>query len=308
MSAGAVIRSWRRLAAAMVAASVLTVALPAADARARSVELPNGRSMYLTCRGHGGPTVILVSGYHTAANVWSAHVPGSDRTPVLPGAGRFTRVCAYDRPGTLRNVGLVSRSDPVPMPRTTRDAVAELHAMLKAADLPGPYVLVGHSLGGMIVRQYANTHPRQVAGLVLVDALNEKLAPLLGPDYWARYVAFQYVPVPGFEDYRDSETFDFAASAHQLRRAARARPLRSKLPVYVLSKGQSFGVPDDALGFSTATLDLAWRKAQNWLARLVPHTPHVIAADSGHDIHVNDPQLVIKAIRQVVKRVRASAR
>ena len=101
----------------------------------------------------------------------------------------------------------------------------------------------------MIARQYANTHPRQVAGLVLVDALNEKLAPLLGPDYWARYVAFQSVPVPGFEDYRDSETFDFAASAHQLRRAARARPLRSELPVYVLSKGQSFGVPDDAWAF-----------------------------------------------------------
>ena len=125
----------------------------------------------------------------------------------------------------------------------------------------------------MIVRQYASTYPRQVAGLVLVDALNERLEPLLGPDYWVQYVAFQYVPVPGFEDYRDSETFDFAASARQLRRAAKARPLSAKLPVYVLSKGQSFGVPDEQLGFPTATLDRAWRKAQNWLARLVPHTP-----------------------------------
>ncbi len=285
---------------------LLTVASPATQAQARSVELPDGREMYLTCRGHGGPTVVLVSGYHTAANVWSARVPGSDRTPVLPGAGRFTRVCAYDRPGTLRNVGLVSRSDPVPMPRTTRDAVTELHAMLRAAQLPGPYVLVGHSLGGMIVRQYASTYPRRVAGLVLVDALNEKLVPLLGPEYWARYVAFQYVPVPGFESYRDSETFDFAASARQLRRAAKAHPLRWGLPVYVLSKGQSFGVPDEQLGFPTATLDRAWHEAQNWLAGLVGHTPHVIAQDSGHDIHVNDPQLVIEAIRQVVRRARGA--
>jgi len=263
--------------------------------------------MYITCRGHGGATVVLVGGYHTAANVWSARVPGSDRTPVLPGVGRFAHVCAYDRPGTLRNVGLVSRSDPVPMPRTTRDGVRELHSLLRAADLPGPYVLVGHSLGGMIVRQYASTYPHQVAGLVLVDALNERLARELGPQYWATYVAFQYVPVPGFEDYRDAEVFDFAASARQLRRVASARPLRADLPVYVLSKGQSFGVPDDQLGFPLAALDAAWRKAQDWLARLVPHTPHVIATDSGHDIHVNDPQLVIKAIRNVLRRVRADS-
>lgn len=97
----------------------------------------------------------------------------------------------------MRNVGLVSRSDPVAMPRTTRDAVQELHAMLRAADLPGPYVLVGHSLGGMIVRHYASTFSRQVAGLVLVDALAERLDRQLGPDYWARYVAFQYLPLPG---------------------------------------------------------------------------------------------------------------
>jgi pimeloyl-ACP methyl ester carboxylesterase len=301
MSARGVIR--RRLAVVLVGAALLIAAMPAEQAPARSVELPNGREMYLTCRGHGGPTVILVSGYHGAANAWSVRVPGSDRTPVLPGASRFARVCAYDRPGTVRNVGLVSRSDPVPMPRTTRDAVRELHAMLRAADLPGPYVLVGHSLGGMIVRHYASTFPRQVAGLVLVDALNERLERQLGPDYWARYVAFQYLPLPGFEDYRDAEVFDFAASARQMRRAAKARPLRPKLPVYVLSKGQSFGAPDQQLGFPTAALDRAWRQAQNWLARLLPHTPHVIATDGDHNFFVSDPQLVIKAIRDVVRRV-----
>jgi pimeloyl-ACP methyl ester carboxylesterase len=304
MSAGAPIRPWRRVAAAVIGATLLMLAVPAAQAPARTVELSNGRAMYITCRGHGGPTVVLVGGYHTAANVWSARVPGSDRTPVLPGVGHFAHVCAYDRPGTLRNVGLVSRSDPVPMPRTTGDGVRELHALLRAADLPRPYVLVGHSLGGMIVRQYASTYPHQVAGLVLVDALNERLARELGPEYWARYVAFQYLPVSGFEDYRDSEVFDFAASARQLRRAASRRPLRARLPVYVLSKGQSFGVPDEQLGFPLAALDGAWREAQDWLARLVPRTPHVIATESGHDIHVNDPQLVIKAIRQVLKRVR----
>ena len=66
---------------------------------------------------------------------------------------------------------LRSRSDPVPQPRTARDLVADLHALLHAAAVPGPYVLVGHSLGGVVVRLYASTYPDEVAGLVLVDAL-----------------------------------------------------------------------------------------------------------------------------------------
>ena len=131
----------------------------------------------------------------------------------------------------------------------------------------------------MIVRQYANTYPRQVAGLVLVDALNEKLVPLLGPDYWARYVAFQYVPVPGFEELPRLRDVRLRRPA-PISYAARQGPGRCEASCRCTCsrKGQSFGVPDDAVGFSTATLDLAWRKAQNWLARLVPHTPHVIAA------------------------------
>ncbi len=275
---------------------------------ARAVELPSGREIYLRCRGAGSPTVVLVSGYHVAANAWSLRPPGSRHTPVLPAVARSTRVCAYDRPGTIRDAGLVSRSDPVPMPRTAEDAVKELHALLRAARVPGPYVLAGHSLGGLIVRLYASTYPRQVAGLVLIDAVSEKLEPLLGPERWATYAGYQFVPVPGFEDYRDAETFDFTASVAQTRRAAAARPLRATLPLVVLSKGQSFGVPDSVLGFPVAALDRAWRIAQRKLARLVPHARHVVAAKSGHDIYLEQPPLVIDAIRRVIREVRRSAR
>ena len=177
--------------------------------------------MFLRCRGAGSPTVVLVSGYHVAANAWSLRPPGSKHTPVLPAVARSTRVCAYDRPGTIRDAGLVSRSDPVPMPRTAEDAVKELHALLRAARVPGPYVLAGHSLGGLIVRLYAGTYPRQVAGLVLIDAVSEKLEPLLGPEQWATYAGYQFVPVPGFEDYRDAETFDFTRASP--RRGAQQR-------------------------------------------------------------------------------------
>ena len=94
---------------------------------------------------------------------------------VLPGVAAFTRVCAYDRPGTMGDVNpdldpqgplfYPGRSDPVPQPRTTLDKVADLHALLRAADIRGPYVLVGHSAGGPVVPRYASMYPDEVVGM-----------------------------------------------------------------------------------------------------------------------------------------------
>jgi pimeloyl-ACP methyl ester carboxylesterase len=77
---------------------------------------------------------------------------------------RFTRACAYDRPGTYRTASEVSRSDPVAMPRSARDIVLDLRALLAAAHVPGPYVLAGHSFGGMVARLYATTWRRRSPG------------------------------------------------------------------------------------------------------------------------------------------------
>ena len=96
----------------------------------------------------------------------------------------FTRVCAYDRPGTP--VGEApSRSDPVPMPITAGDSVADLHALVAAADIKTPFVIVGHSYGGLVVRLYAMTYPGDVGGMVLVDALTEGLRAAETPEEWA---------------------------------------------------------------------------------------------------------------------------
>ena len=107
---------------------------------------------------------------------------------VLAGVSDFTRVCAYDRPGTvarLQDNVRPSRSDPVPQPRTAPEAVADLHTLLHAAGVPGPYVLVGHSLGGLFVRLYASTYPEDVVGLILVDPYSERLETLFKPERWA---------------------------------------------------------------------------------------------------------------------------
>jgi pimeloyl-ACP methyl ester carboxylesterase len=271
------------------------------------VEIRGGRELYLECRGRGRPTVILVSGYGNGGDVWSLLDPGVRRPPVLAGVARFTRACAYDRPNTILLPDGRSRSDPVPQPRTAAEAVAELHALVRAARLRGPYVLVGHSLGGLFVRLYASTYPRRVAGLVLVDATYELLRELFTPEQWAGFARSTLEPVPGLEP--PVELFDLDASFDQMLRAKTARPLRPTLPLVVLSHGLP-PPPDVELpqGYpDAATLERASRTAQNWLGTLLPYARHVIARRSGHYIQNAEPELLIDAVRRVLGMVRPAA-
>ncbi len=265
--------------------------------------------MYLECRGRGGPTVVLVSGYGDGATTWSVLDPGVREPAVLAGVARSTRVCAYDRPNTLLRPEGRSRSDPVPQPRTAADAVAELHALLRAARVPGPYVLVGHSLGGMFVRLYASTYPREVAGLVLVDATYELLRDLLTPDQWAGFVRYTLEPPVDLDP--PLELIDVDASVDQILAATALRPLRPTMPLVVLSHGLPPELPPDVEfppGYpDLATLERASQAAQSELGRLLPYARHVIAKRSGHYIHNAQPKLVIDAVRRELRMVRPVA-
>ena len=191
---------------------------------------------------------------------------------VLPGVSKFTRVCTYERPGVaayLNGEVFPSRSDPAPMPRTAEDVVADLHALLEHANVPGPYVLVGHSFGGLFVRLFASTYPDEVVGMVLVDALSEEMETLLTPDEWAAYAKLNAALPPEFAGYPAYETIDFPVSFAQMRQAAAQSPLRP-MPLTVITHGQPFGIPESALGFSPDALEKAWTSAQHALAKLTP--------------------------------------
>lgn len=166
----------RRLGAMLIASAQLVssahaqsgAAAPAASAPSswwraylagsHAVPLPDGRKINLYCEGKGVPTVILESGLGGASWSWRM---------VQDRLGASVRVCVYDR------AGYFGRSSPAKGPRSAGAEADDLAALLKAARIKPPYVLVGHSYGGYIVRLYAYRHPAQVAGLVLVDPSSE---------------------------------------------------------------------------------------------------------------------------------------
>ena len=269
------------------------------------VDIGSGRKMFLECSGSGSPTVILESGYRNDAEIWSAELE-LGMSAVFPQVARFTRVCAYDRPGTFLDADHLGRSTTVPMPRTACDLVSDLHALLRKAHVPGPYVLAAHSFGGIFIQLYTSTYPKDVVGMVLVDALSEKVRAGLTPERWKLYVNFGFTkPTPGLEKYKDIETLDVNASLDQMEKAASAEPLRP-MPLFVLTQGQPFDLspwqplPADFPG----ALDKAWHTSQDALATLSPNAKHKIATKSSHYIQVQEPQLVVDAINQVVEAVR----
>lgn len=228
---------------------------------------------------------------------------------------KFTRVCSYDRPGTP--VGeKASRSEPVHQPTTAKNAVDDLHALLSAAGEAGPYVLVGHSYGGLIVRFFAHTYPNEVSGLVLVDALSEGLRDAETPQQWViQRNLIQNDDPENLALYPALERIDVDRSCDEIRGA----PALHSMPIVVLSADRPWGpqvkamraagklpadVPPD-FGF---VVDAVRKKAQERLANLVPNEKHITKTNSGHEIHKEQPQLVIDAIREVIAAVRSGRR
>lgn len=267
---------------------------PGTGDRSGLVDLGGGRSMYLECSGTGSPTVMLISGAGVAADNWRYAVADADESveaalpsdaAVFPQTARFTRVCAYDRPGTQRWDGGAGRSTVVSQPTTTQEDAADLHALLTTAEVTGPYVIVGHSLGGMIATTFARTYPDDVSGVVLVDPASQYLQTTLPPDVWAEWMGF--VAETGGQ-HPDLEAPDYPSSIAALE----TTPPLPAMPAAVLSADQPF----DYLGIGDAeTYWPQWLEAHALLAASLG-APHVTRTSSGHFVANESPALVIEQI------------
>ena len=153
-----------------------------------------GYELYLHCQGAGQLTIILESGFgHEGVPTWMS---------IQKELAEMTLTCDYDRAG-------LGMSDAGPTPRTTQDSLDDLHTLLQKAGIPAPYVLVGHSLGGFTVRQFADQYPDKVLGMILVDSSHEEqavqLETLMSPELWEKERAFY---VDNFEGINILESMD----------------------------------------------------------------------------------------------------
>ena len=244
-----------------------------------------GREMFVACHGSGSPTVILEHGLGTT---------GADFKTVQDTIADTTRVCYTSRAG-------MGFSDPIQGGvRTAQDAADDLSAVLAAADVPGPYVVVGHSFGGLVVRLFADQHPDDVVGMVLVDSTHEdqltRMREEMSPQGWAEVSVF-FGP-------DNAENMDLDASVAQV---AAAGDL-GNMPLVVLGAGQEEN-EDPPPGIAQAAVDelnavMGWLgpELQLDLANLSTNGRYLLVEGSGHFIHLDRPDAVIDAINSVLGR------
>ena len=260
---------------------------------------------------------LQTAGYREPDNVeLLVRAADGDPTRIAPLAvelaERKVDVIVAVSPGAPHLDQTFSRSDPVLQPTSPQNGVNDLVALLKAADVPGPYVLVAHSFSGTIARVFAGEHPDEVKGIVFVDVLTPELRAQMTPEEWKIWKRINARPAKALAAYPDLERQDFDETLDQTAAAAALRPM----PVVVLTASdklidvvpkliQAGELPPNTPPDFGAVVDRANSAAQNELAALVPGAVHITDTHSGHNIMIDNAPVVIQAIRMVVDAVRA---
>lgn len=229
--------------------------------------------------GSGEPVVVFVAGLGEDLFTWHN---------VQPQIAQFTRTFAYDRAG-------LGKSDPSPGNKSVGHMTSELHALLRAAKVSTPYILVGHSLGGAIVELFAFTYPDEVAGLVLVDPedgrLLDRLQDRLPSDQWdARQKMLDQMMLQA-SPAQKAEVQESRASGRAL---AHATPLPN-VPTVLLTGT----LKDPTFPGNPLEQDLKMELHKELLATM-PKARQVLVPNSRHYIQEDAPDLVIDAVRSVV--------
>lgn len=267
-----------------------------------------GHQLHINCLGHGGPVVILEAGVGGFSLEWLR---------VQEALAAEALVCAYDRAG-------YGWSDMGPLPRTAMRIGNELRTLLQKADLPEPYILVGHSFGGYVAQYYARRYSDEVAAVVLIDSSHpeqvHRLAraesnaylgelrlperrqymlskPALHPNFPAHYseAAMQMLSSWKSSLTQREELTNMGFSGHQVLRAGSF----PELPLVVLTRGiRAWPHTDDG-----DAMEANWKELQDELSQLSPQAVHLIAERAGHVIHLDQPGLVVTALRNLIAQV-----
>jgi pimeloyl-ACP methyl ester carboxylesterase len=328
-----------RILLAIIALLILTgLAGTAARANIRANTPPPGKmidvggySLHLHCQGTGSPTVIIEAGQGGM---------GIQYANIQDEMSKFTQVCTYDRAG-------LGWSDLGVQPRSAAVIVDELHTLLSRSGIEGPYILTGHSLGGLYTLLYARTYPEDVAGMVLLDSVHmdrfvrapqreidslRSIAKVM-PVFYGLQTAIALTGIPALlpsgagnttGDSPDADQMFAAVAKSSLRygagvyqemkvlealyeevRAARITSLND-IPVITISHS----IPEGYMGFTPEEIDASeenWRAFQNELAGLSTQGRYILADGSGHNIHLDRPEIVLESIQSVLQDARVKA-
>ena len=289
----------------------------AADARAypppgKMVDV-GGYRLHINCVGTGSPTVVIDAGWGDSSASWNSWV----QSP----AARTTRVCTYDRAG-------MGYSEPGPLPRTAERFSQELHTLLTNAGESGPYVLVGHSAGGLTVRVFAHDYPTDVAGVVLIDSMSPSAAKTSNSDAtaesdsysvadWAmtlpsrtgllRLLSGPLGAYDGLSPERANAYSSFSTRPGSFQAwldegkgmpqsfvQAGAVTSFGATPLIVLSRGRSKDSDQD------------WQRMQTELVGLSSNSQQLFAENSGHNVELDQPEAAVGAIDKMVELTRQS--
>jgi pimeloyl-ACP methyl ester carboxylesterase len=245
------------------------------------------RKLRFRCTGEGAPTVLIETGGDTSFETLYSWEKERNFRPgwliVIGEIEKATRVCVYDRAG-------VGRSGKAPLPRTSADVAADLHALLRNEKIPTPIVCAGQSFGGSNCRIFASRYPKLVAGMVLVDTSDA--------DFWPRVQALK-PPIPAPDLTKSAEWIDLDANAALLRKA---KGIGNK-PLIVVTASPDSADPMIPPG-QQQDVNRIHQELQRELSGLSTRSRQVIATKAGHNIQREEPQLVIDAILDVVRQVR----
>lgn len=287
---------WPFLVFWSVSAPLIAAEFPAIPGKRFDV---GGYQLHINCTGSGSPTVIVDVGLGDDSTDWQL---------VQQAVSNHSKICVFDRPG-------YGWSDFGPSPRTSNRIADELETLLEQADIPPPYILVGHSFGGYNIRIFAANNPQMVAGMVLVDASHEdqyKQFQIKLPNNFNRRGTIMILP-------KSTDSMAHANKPPILRErafhAARAEisaldessvqlQKNSALPVVpliVISRGK----PEWYGDLSQQQREKTWITLQQDLSRLSPISTHMFAHQSGHAIPHEQPEIIIEAIEQIVSQVHA---
>ena len=279
----------------LLAAVLLSGRLLATDA-AESVDI-GGRTLRMLVRGSGSPTVVIEAGMGeppTMSGTW---------TRVVDALSKSNRVVLYDRAG-------LGQSDPATrLPRTSADIAADLDALLSKAAIPGPYLLVGHSYGGLHIRMFASRFPGKVAGMVLVDASHpeqeRRWLAAFGPEQDGepetlrqvrRHLASRTMPES------NPEKIDPKATAEQIRDA---RDLGDK-PLVILTHSSGFKIDPSLPEGNLRQIEAVWTGIQEGFRHLSSRSTLLQSENGGHNLPGEDPDLVVRGVRSVLGQLGAS--